>query len=308
MASKIPRPFKPMLAGPMEPEQLTFPKLASPKIDGVRAIIKNGVVLSRALKPIPNGYVQELFGRKEFEGFDGELTVGPPSAPNVMQATTSGVMRHDGEPDVRFHVFDLWNSHEGTPFEDRLKHLYRHLSLIAKELDDFVMRRITYVKQIEIASMEELNNFESSVLKVGYEGAMLRDPKGPYKHGRSTTKEGYLLKVKRFSDAEAIIEGVSPAMHNAGEAIRNELGVLERSGRAENLVPTDVIGKFHVVDSEGRKFDVAPGILDHGMRKALWMMRESLVGKNIKFKYFPHGEKDVPRHPSFLAFRDPIDM
>jgi len=34
---------------------------------------------------------------------------------------------------------------------------------------------------------------------------MLRHPQSPYKQGRSTPKEAYLLKVKRFSDGEAVI-------------------------------------------------------------------------------------------------------
>ena len=125
--SKLNRPFKPMLAGEADVEKLVYPVLGSPKLDGIRVIIKDRVVLSRSLKPIPNAYIQKLFGREEFEGFDGELTVGEPSAPNVMQTTMSGVMSADGTPDVRLHVFDLWH-HPEMPFEERLGWLFRYLS------------------------------------------------------------------------------------------------------------------------------------------------------------------------------------
>jgi hypothetical protein len=76
--------------------------LASPKIDGIRAIIGNGAALSRSLKPIRNLFVQSVLGRAEFQGLDGELVVGDPNDPNCMQNTTSGVMREAG--DARLHV------------------------------------------------------------------------------------------------------------------------------------------------------------------------------------------------------------
>ena len=64
--------FKPMLAATLKsPEALKFPVVASPKLDGVRAIIIDGVVMSRNLKPIPNVFVQKIFGHREFNGFDG---------------------------------------------------------------------------------------------------------------------------------------------------------------------------------------------------------------------------------------------
>ena len=42
-------------------------------------------------------------------------------------------------------------------------------------------------------------------------------------------REGYLLKVKRFVDGEALVIGVTEPMHNANEAKTNELGRTARS-------------------------------------------------------------------------------
>ena len=64
--------MKPMLAAPSDGNDLKYPIMVSPKLDGVRAIIIDGVVMSRSLKPIPNKYVQSLFGLEKFNGFDGE--------------------------------------------------------------------------------------------------------------------------------------------------------------------------------------------------------------------------------------------
>ena len=65
--------FKPLLASPADLSTLRFPVLASPKLDGVRAIVKDGVVLSRSLKKIPNLrnidgiIVQATFAKKSQE-------------------------------------------------------------------------------------------------------------------------------------------------------------------------------------------------------------------------------------------------
>ena len=86
--------FKPMLATDAVLEKLRFPLLASPKLDGVRAIVRDGVVYSRSNKPIPNVFVQETF--KGLDHADGELIVGLPTAKDCMQATMSGVMSKNG--------------------------------------------------------------------------------------------------------------------------------------------------------------------------------------------------------------------
>jgi DNA ligase 1 len=47
--------FKPMLAVDCgDVNALRFPLFASPKLDGVRAVVMNGGLMSRSLKPIPN--------------------------------------------------------------------------------------------------------------------------------------------------------------------------------------------------------------------------------------------------------------
>jgi hypothetical protein len=41
-------------------------------------------------------------------------------------------------------------------------------------------------------------------------------------------------------------------------------------------------------------------------RKNLWAAKP--FGEIIKFKYLAAGMKDLPRHPSFVDFRSPLDM
>jgi DNA ligase-1 len=85
--------FKPMLASPA-PETIKFPVLASPKLDGIRCIIRDGVAVSRNLKPIPNVYIQKSLAG--LPPLDGELIVGPPVGNDVWNRSNSGVMSRDG--------------------------------------------------------------------------------------------------------------------------------------------------------------------------------------------------------------------
>src|SRR5690349_10189377 len=113
--------MKPMLAATASStSSIRYPAYATPKLDGVRALISGGRLLSRALKPIPNQYLSTFFGRPELEGLDGELILGSPTAPDVYRATQQAVSRHEGEPDVRFYCFDLCDAPR-VPYEARLR-------------------------------------------------------------------------------------------------------------------------------------------------------------------------------------------
>lgn len=294
--------MKLMLAAKVtKPEALRFPLLASPKIDGVRAVVLGGTVYSRNMKPIPNAHVQRLFGREELEGLDGELVVGEPYGPDVFRRTTSGVMSRDGEPDVTFWVFDQIAN---RPFEARYDGLRQRIGNLPTRQRDLV-RRVLHLLQPHAAALQE---FEEKCLAQGYEGVMLRDPDGPYKHGRSTEREGYLLKLKRFEDAEAAVHGWEELMENLNPATRNAAGKLERSSAKAGKRGKGVLGALHVCClSTGQEFAIGTGFTDEE-RASLWAMREKLEGKIVRYRYFPTGAKDKPRFPIFAGFRDPIDL
>lgn len=291
--------MKPMLASAIEDiAQLNFPVMASPKFDGVRCLIINGTAMSRSLKPIPNEYIQMLFGRKAFHGLDGELIVGDPTSPDAYRTTTSGVMSEDGEPSVTFHVFDDFNCK--GPFQERLASVEDRLDVGPKKLP------WTVVRHQSIYSVKDLNAYEDKMLERGYEGVMLRDPQGPYKEGRATEKEAWLLKLKRFRDSEAVIVDYHELMINKNEAKRNALGHSERSSHKANLAPAETLGSLTVRDlNTDVTFDIGSGFTVE-LRDQLWK-DDHLIGKVIKYKYQPVGVKDKPRFPVFLGFRDARD-
>lgn len=288
--------FKPLLAVQADFDKVDFTDMwLSPKLDGVRAIVIDGVVMSRNLKPIPNKHVQSLF--KHLEYYDGELIAGDPTSPSAYRDTASAVMSVEGTPDVTFFVFDH----------------------IEHPDDEYVLRNarlefgpsVFVLDQHQVDSQQDLEGLESSYLEKGYEGVMIRKARGPnskYKFGRATAKSNTLLKVKRFVDAEYEVVGYVERMHNGNEATVNALGQTERSSHMENKRGRGDLGALVCRTPEGLEFNCGTGFTDED-RAALWAVRDSgLLGRVAKIKHFDYGVKDKVRFPVFLGFRTVEDM
>jgi len=293
--------FKPMLASPAQ--DITFPVWASYKIDGVRCVIRNGQALSRSLKPIPNAYIRNRLERPEYEGFDGELVVGSPRDKNVMQNTTSGVMSVAGEPEFLFIVFDyITDVTKDQPYWQRYTELSRKMGLVYD-------KHVPLLHQERIYNLAALDEMEERALDLGFEGLIIRDPESPYKYGRSTAKQGWMLKIKRFADSEAVVLGAQELMHNENEAFIGELGQTKRSSHQENKVASGLLGALEVEDlNTGERFNIGTGFTME-QRLRLWQNRHDLPRQIVKYKSFRQtGTKNAPRHPVFLGFRDERDM
>lgn len=291
--------FKPMLAATItETAALPFPLLISPKLDGIRCIVRDGVAYSRSNKPIRNRHIQLQVATHAdvLDGLDGELVVGSPTAPDVYRVTNSAVMSIEGEPEFKFYVFDDIRR-RSAPFEPTY-HGMQH-----RGFPTFV----EVLAHQTVSSEPDLLSWERAYLDQGYEGVMLRLPDGPYKMNRSTLKEGYLMKLKRFTDAEAECIGFGELMHNQNEAVVNELGHTSRSAAADGLVPGNTLGYLLCRTGEGVEFKIGTGFTTAD-RSELWAKRGTLPGLIVKFKSFEIGVKEAPRHPVWLGFRDPSDM
>lgn len=286
-----------MLAASTDGYGIKYPVLASPKLDGVRCIILDGVAMSRNFRPIPNRHVQFLFGREDLNGLDGELIVGEPGDPECFRKTSSGVMSEEGKPEVTFHVFDDVSFQvREYGFKARLDSAFRRTSKAPKA---------KYVTHTMLNTEAQLERFEEQCLAQGYEGVMLRQPTGLYKEGRSTLKEGLLLKLKRFEDSEAEVLGMFELMHNANE---EKTSTGKRSTKKGGMIGQGVLGALRVQDVKtGAEFDLGSGFTAEE-RRLLWAKRTWLSGLVVKYKYFPTGSKDKPRFPTFLGFRDAIDL
>jgi DNA ligase-1 len=272
---------------------LKYPVLASPKLDGIRCVKPDAVALSRKFIAIPNIHIQSAISSIQHKGLDGEIMVNGATFNQIQ----SQVMSEHGKPDFTYVVFDYVTDIK-TPYETRMQ------ALAALELPSFCSKLLPQI----IGTPEELLAYETQCLNQGYEGVMVRAPSSPYKCGRSTVRESYLLKIKRFTDSEAVILDFEERLHNANEAVKDELGHTKRSSHKANLVPMDTLGAFLVQDiTTGLQFKVATG-MDDMFRKSVWSDREQYKGKILKYKYQKAGMKDLPRFPVFIGFRDPRDL
>jgi DNA ligase-1 len=289
---------------------LRFPVLASKKLDGVRCLVQDGILVSRTLKPIPNVNVQAKFKGLP-EGTDGELIVGDPRDPEAYRRTVSVVMSDDKPLNffgstVTFHVFDQFLA-DALPFEIRLINICDQIAL----LGDKLTHDVQMVGHATINNPEELARLEEAWLTEGYEGVMIRDPQGPYKQGRSSEKQGWLLKLKQFEDGEARVVNFVEECENTNTATKNALGRTERSTAKAGMVGKGRLGKFEVVGIggtyDGVEFSVGGGFTA-AMRQEFWQQMPMLKGRILKFKYFASGSKERPRFPVFLGWRDERDM
>jgi len=302
--------FKTMLSPNEDPmknplffEQLRYPLLCSPKLDGIRCLTAEGVCKSRTFLDIPNLEIQELFSK--YQGFDGELIVGEPTDVDVYNRTQSTVMSINKPAiDIRYYIFDDIMVPPTLPFELRLDAAKEHLN-IYKTFDNIT--NIFHLGHVLCKNAEEVIAYENECLADGYEGIMMRDPQGKYKYGRGTFKEGLIYKLKRFTDDEGLIIGFIEQTENTNIAGVDAFGRSKRSTAKEGLLPAGTLGKF-VINYSDELLEVGCGSFNHKERQEIWDNQEIFKGLYLKFRHFAHGVKDKPRFPRAVGLRDPMDL
>ena len=288
----------PMLASKLlSIQSIKYPVLCTPKLDGIRALIIGGQAVSRKFKPIPNNYIREkLKGLPN--NLDGELITYTNGVRDNFNIVSSKVMSEDGEPEFTYEVFDYVKDNLTKSYDSRIS------DLVNITLPEFCHKLIPFLMENE----KELLSIETRFLESGYEGTMLRTLDGPYKCGRSTPKEAYLLKMKRFEDSEAIIIGFEERMHNTNEATKDAFGRTERSSHKDNMIPMNTLGALRVQDIKTNKeFKIGTGF-DDATRQRIWDNKIKLMNKIVVYKHQPSGSDELPRFPVFKGFRNLIDM
>lgn len=302
--------IRPMLAQAVTLQDLNkirYPCIVQIKYDGIRGVVYNGGIYSRSGKSLPNKHVQSFFKALQEEvpeayGLDGELIVGLANDSHVCMNTTSAIMTQGGKPEFLFYAFDLIR--QNTPYYTRRV----ALSNLIEQLPEQFRSKIVLASEFEAADSDRVQFYMSSFLEQKLEGCILREPSGVYKHGRSTLKQGLLLKYKDIVDCEGIIVGFEQLQRNLNQPTSSELGYTVRSSHKDNKVPDNLLGAL-IVCSPGWNgtFKVGTGF-DIATREMIWNNRGSYIHQPIKFKYLQAGMKDLPRHPVFLGFRKWSDL
>lgn len=273
--------------------------VAMPKLNGVRGINQRGSLMARSLKPIDNLHTRRLFSLEEFDGLDGELVVGDFADEEVFVHSVSGVGSMAGTPDVKWYVFDKF--HPSASYLDRLK-LRDEVVLNARHPS------VELIPYKVLHSDDELVAYSDWALTAGYEGLVLRDPKAPYKEGRSTAKEGGFMRYCPWFRSEASIVSILEGEVNNNPSKANELGFLHKSSRKANKVGSGMAGSFVVRDLKtGIEFRIP--VPTDKMQKDVMMHPDKYLDRIAHYKFKPPVKKQgKPRFPQLVGWREAWDM
>jgi DNA ligase-1 len=304
------------------PEQVPLDSLLSFKYDGMRALLTGNVAMSRQMIAFPNKFLQDFvqYNSAYLHGLDCELIVGPPNTPQTFNTTQSAIMSAEGRPDFKLYVLDHWDM-EGESAEDR----YEYLKDFIGSLPGPVAERVVLVEQHRAYKHAQIPEFNLQAVAQGYEGTMCKRADGFYKYGRSTLKEGILLKFKDFKDSEIRIDKLYQGVKNGNEKGQSNIGKAKRSSHKANQIPQDIIGAFEGVDINptspffGQTVKAGPGNFTKDLLKLLWKKHmewlaggcvgeSPVIGRILVYKYQVSGVKDKPRMPTAKGFRSKIDM
>lgn len=288
---------------------LTESVYGSPKVDGNRIACHSGTTITRSFKKAPNLFLQNRYKDKIFQGLDGEVTVGPANAADVFLKTYATRRIHEvpGDEPWTLHVFDIFDLPKLT-FAQRFEVLQERFATIYRDVE-----HLKLLPQV-LLSPYEWEDYEEEQLDIGFEGIMLHKLNTPYKEGRCTPAQGYILKVKRFEIDEAEIIDFVEEMENTNKAFINENGYQRRSTHQEGMIPTGTLGSLVCREvkewmGERQVFNVGSGLTD-ALKAEIWANKELWRGRAIRFKHFPKGRKDKPRFPVYAGTpgEAPIDI
>lgn len=292
--------FKPMLAAEAILGHIHYPKIALPKLNGVRGINQDGKLMARSLKPIENLFTRSLFSKESMTNFDGELVVGDFRDEEVFVKSTSGIGSINGEPDVRWYLFDMF--HPNVEYEDRLEIL---AETVARKARHPCIEMIPYRR---VRSDQELLKYSDMVLSQGYEGLVLRDPRAVYKQGRSTAKEGGFLRFCPWKTSEAVILEILEGEVNNNVSKLNELGFLHKSSHKANKVGSGMAGSFLAKDLK-TEIEFKMPVPTVKMQQDAWRNPNKYLQRIAHYKFKPAvkiGGK--PRFSQLVGWRESWDM
>jgi hypothetical protein len=159
--------------------------MASPLVDGVRALVSdNGVLVTSDLRPVKNRLVQARYGREDLAGADGILVSGSPPFAGCRGPVEYALGSRDFDFDAKFYVFDH-RLDEDLPFRGRQR----------EAQDRAFAAGALGVLHSFVEDEDELRRHLAIVTSQGYRGLVVRDPKAPYLRGRCDAARPWMVKI-----------------------------------------------------------------------------------------------------------------
>ncbi len=280
---------------------LRYPIAVTEKFDGIRCTVdyprgnpaEGLVALSRTGIPLPNCHVQEWAEEWGVRGMDGEIVVPDWTFHEIQSKVMSNVTLPFP---FRFYAFDYYLKCKEEPYLKRLERLDKfHTRLVGSNID--------IIMPIMCHTPKQVKDIYDQIINKGGEGLILRDPEGPYKNGRSTFIQGWMLKMKQWDTGVARIIGFEEKETNENEQKKNNVGYAKRSSAKAGKRKAGTLGAFIVYDPDFGEFNIGggPGLNDL-QRLQIWQDREEYISRYINYKYQVAGVKEKPRSPQFLSF------
>lgn len=292
---------KPMKAWnkPLVLENLAYPFYVSAKLDGIRCMLLPDLgAVTQSFKPVPNVYIRERLEQFKRYCFDGELVAIDAEGNDLtFNETQSAVMSYSGTPNFKLYVFDCFLDPDDT-YRERMD----------RALTYFAFNRISKPGIFEWVLHHRIKNEEQFLLRHniniehGYEGTMIRAIDGPYKSGRSTFNQGWLLKHKPWEDAEGTITGFDELYRNNNPDERDRFGHAKRSSKKEGMIPANTLGALIVYTLDWGEIRIGTGF-SAALRDEIWSDTGTWLGQIVSFKYQAKGMKEKPRFPVYKGLR-----
>lgn len=299
----ITRPMLAEVIAPNQLDQLRFPVLASRKYDGIRCLLhpEFGAV-SRSFKDIPNHVIRTNLNSLSVDCLDGEILIFiidegqrvylpyNPIQSIVMSGDFSLPLNHE----IEYVVFDDF-TYPNDPYITRQQKMLNKITDLHTEGNTYVRPVIQHLCH----NPKEVTAFYSQELEEGHEGIMIRGLDSPYKSGRGTLREQFMLKMKPVHQDEGIITDAVPLESNENLAQQDIFGLTKRSSAKAGKVQKELLGAFLVDTTQWGVVRLGSGFTA-AQRAKYWKDRESLKGRKVRFKYQAIGIQDKPRFPRFV--------
>ena len=295
--------FKPMLAVNTKVKDIKLPVYGSVKLEGVRAEFTPDGLFTRPMKKFGNPFMQIRFAdmvdlcRRNNMYMEGEFYMHGMKFNDI-----SSICRkhnHEDTDKLNLYLFDCYDP--GCPeatFHERIKYLR-------------ALPSSNIVKIIHQEYHTDRQGIEDEYCKAigkGYEGYVLKDIQGTYKHGRSTHKEHKFLRIKQENTYDGKVLEIVERFENLCPSEINELGRLSKRQDKDMKAHTGLAAVAVVKSPDFNhviRVTLSRGLTDSD-RAEIWDNRESYIGKHLRFVGIPVNGM-LPRAPRFDAWRTDLD-
>lgn len=241
--------------------------LVSEKFDGVRAIWREGKLVTKNGNPIhaPAWFIEAL----PDVWLDGELWSKRQDFEFVASTVLSKRINQEAWKKITYKVFDMPDYQ--SPFETRAK---AYISLLDKLNVDFIKP----IEQISLKDNDALSDMLNDYSSRGAEGLILHRKQARFASGRSDN----VLKLKPYQESQARVKAYVPG-----------------NGKYQGQIGALVVVWQASEDTPAKRFKIGSGLSDKER------ITPPALGSLIRFKFHGLTKNKIPRFASYIGLARP---